>query len=189
MEFAVAVDEIGVGEEVHPIVDVNVESAEQTFVFECPALKHLLRFNFAGVTEVLHQQRAHLPAVTHFLDHHAGNGTAVPVCGSSFEQVSLLLDAGKFGIALIDDHVQQGIAHLLRGNLAQVFPFALAFEMAELDFVGLNGAKQRVEFEAGNLIAIDANLFTPFVEESDPVRKCSDFCYFARHSKISALGI
>ena len=122
--FAVAVHEVGVGEEVHPVIDVNIEGAQQTLILEGPSLQHLLRLDLAGVSEVVHQQRAHLPAVAHFLDHHPGDGTAVPVSGSAFEEIPLLLHAGEFGIALVDDHVDERVAHLLSRDLAQVLPLA-----------------------------------------------------------------
>src|SRR5215469_13454651 len=53
--------------------------------------------------------------------------------------------------------------------------------MAELDLVGLDGAEQGIEFEAGDLVAIDADFLAPLVEQTDPVGKCADFCYFAGH--------
>src|SRR5262249_46741691 len=127
------------------------------------------RFDFTRVAEVFHQERTHLPTVAHFFDHHPGDGTAVPVSGGGFEQMTLLLNAGKLGVTLINDHVEQGVAPLLGRNLAQVVPFPFAFEMAELNLVGLNGTEKRVELEAGDLVTIDANLFAPFVEEADPI--------------------
>ena len=53
---------------------------------------------------------------------------AIPVGRRSFKQIALLLDGGKLGVALVDDHVQQRVAHLLGRNLAQVLPFAPALE-------------------------------------------------------------
>ena len=47
LEFSVAVDEIGVGEKVHPIVDVDIESAQQALVLKGTALQHFLRFYFS----------------------------------------------------------------------------------------------------------------------------------------------
>src|SRR5215467_6265314 len=95
--------------------------------------------------------------------------------------MSLLLDAGELGVALIDDHVEQRVAHLLRRHLAQVLPFALAFEVAELYLFGFDRAVKRVEFEAGDLITIDADLLAPFIKETDPVGEGTDFRYFAGH--------
>ena len=63
----------------------------------------------------------------------------------------------------------QRVAHLLGGNLAEVFPLGFAFEVAELDFVGFDGAVEGVEIEAGDLVAIDADFLAPVVEEADPV--------------------
>ena len=81
----------------------------------------------------------------------------------------------------------QRVAHLLGRNLAQVFPLALAFEVAELDLVGFDGAVKSVKIEAGDLVAIDADFLAPVVEEADPVREGSDFCYFAGHKSQKPL--
>src|SRR5579864_399418 len=184
LKLSVTVNEIRVREKIHPVVDVNVEGTEQALVLERTTFEHLLRLDFSGVSEVVHQQSAHLPAMAHFLDHHARDGAAVPVGGSGFKKVTLLFDAGEFGIALIHDHVHQGIAHLLGRNLPQVLPLAIAFVMSELNFFGFDGAEKRVEFEAGDLVAIDANFFAPFVEETYPITESSDFCYFAGHKNL-----
>src|SRR5437764_15491790 len=87
--------------------------------------------------------------MAHLFDHDARNGTAVPVGGCRFEKMPLLLYAGELSVALIDDHIQQRVAHLLGRNLTQVLPLAPAFEMAELDFFSFNCAKERVELEIG----------------------------------------
>src|SRR5881409_3288758 len=63
-------------------------------------VEHLLCFNFARITEVLDQEGAHLPAVTHLLDHDTGDCAAIPIRGSRFEEMPLLLDAGEFRVAL-----------------------------------------------------------------------------------------
>ncbi len=129
-----------------------------------PAFQHLLRFHFARIAEVVDQQSAHLPAVPHLFDHHPGDGPAIPVSRRALKQVALLLHAGEFSVALVDDHVDQCVAHLLRRHLAQVLPLAPPLEVAKLDFFGLDRAEQRVELEAGNFVMIDANIFAPIVE-------------------------
>src|SRR6185369_12304264 len=139
----------------------------------------------AGVSEVVHQQGAHLPSVAHFLDHHPGDGAAVPVCGSAFEEVPLLLHAGEFGITLVHDHVDERVAHPLSGNLAEVLPLAAAFVRTKLDFFGIDGAVQGVKLEAGNLVVVNANLFAPIVKESDPITEGSDFRHLAWHNTSS----
>jgi hypothetical protein len=50
-----------------------------------------------------------------------------------------------------------------------------------LDFLALDGAIERVEVEAGDLVTIDADLFSPLVEKSDPVTEGPDFGSFAWH--------
>ncbi len=170
---------------VHPVVDLDVEGAEEALILEGTTLQHFLRFDLARISEVVDQQCAHLPTVAHFFDHDARDGPAVPIRGSIVEQVALLLHAGKLGIALVDDHVHQGISHLLRRHLAQVFPLAAAFVVSELDVFRVDRAVQRIEFECLDICRIDADLFAPVVEETDPVTECSDFCYFTRHTKTS----
>jgi hypothetical protein len=69
----------------------------------------------------------------------------------------------------------------LKAPSSRLFPLPFAFEMAELHFVGLDRTEERVELEAGNLIAIDADLLAPFIKESDPIGESTDFCDFAGH--------
>src|SRR2546427_10696954 len=58
LELAVAIDEIGVGEEVEPVVDVLVEGPEQTLLIKRPPLQHLLRLDAPAVAEMVDQQRS-----------------------------------------------------------------------------------------------------------------------------------
>ena len=102
--------------------------------------------------------------------------------GAFSSKIALLLDAGKLGVALVDDHVHERVAHLLRGNLAQVLPLAAAFVVAEFDVFGIDRAIERIELEGLDVVRVDADLFAPVVEQADPVAECSDFCYFARHN-------
>ena len=71
------------------------------------------------------------------------------------------------------------------GHLAQVLPLAAAFVRTKLDLFGVDRAVQRVEFEAGNFVVVDANLFAPIVKESDPIAKGSDFRYLAWHEYLT----
>ena len=105
LKLSIAVDEVGVSEEIHPVINIDVECAEQPLVIEGAALEHLLGFDLARITKVIHQQRAHLPTVAHLFNHHAGERAPIPVGRSGLEQFALLLHAGKFGIALIDDQI------------------------------------------------------------------------------------
>ena len=131
---------------------------------------------------MVEQQSAHLPPVPHFLDHHTRERPAIPVRGRGLEEMALLLHGGKLGVTLVDDHVQQRIAHLLGGDLAKVLPLAASLVGAELDFVGLDGAVKRVEFEAGDLVAVDANFLAPLIKQTHPITEGSDFCNFAWHT-------
>ena len=182
LELAIAVHKIGVGEEVHPVVDIDVERAQQSLVLEGAALQHLLRFHFSRIAKMIHQQSAHLPPVTHLFDHHARDGAAIPIRGSVVEQVALLLNTGKLGIALVDDHIHERIAHLLRGNLPQVLPLAAALIVPELDVFGLDCAVKRIELEGLDVRRVHPNLFAPVVEQPDPVTERPNFCYFSRHN-------
>jgi hypothetical protein len=119
--------------------------------------------------------------VSHFFDHDARDSAAVPVSGRVFQQIALLLDAGKFCIALVDDHIHQRIAHLLRGNLAQVLPLAAALIGTEFNLFSIDRTVERVEVERLDVLGIDADIFAPVVEHAFPVAERSDFRYFAGH--------
>src|SRR6266436_9110462 len=95
----------------------------------------------------------------------------------------LLFYARELGVALVDDHVQQRVAHLLGGHLAQVFPLAPSLERSKLDFLSVDRSIEGVELEAGNLVPIDADLLAPLIEQTDPVTEGSDFWDFSRHEK------
>ena len=175
LEFAVAVNEIGVGKKIEPVVNRLVERAQQALALKGAALQHLLRFHFAGVAKVFDKQRAHLPAMAHLFDHHPGQGAPVVIRGRRFKQEALLLATGKLGVALIDDQIQQRVAHVLRGHAPQVFPLALSFVVAKLDLFGLDLAVQGLELEGIDVAVIDADLFAPLLEQSDPVAEGPDF--------------
>ncbi len=92
--------------------------------------------------------------MAHLFDHDAGDGAAITFRGRGFKQVALLLDAGKFSVALVDDHVHQRVAHLLRGHLAQVLPLVAAFVGTELDLFGFDRAVERVEVEGFDVFVL-----------------------------------
>ena len=127
--------------------------------------------------------------MAHFLDHHPQDCSPIPVRGRIFEQITLLFHAGKFGVALIDDHIHQRVAHLLCGHLPQVFPLAAAFVRSELNLFRIDRAVKRVKVEGINLSGIDANILSPVVEQADPVAEGSDFCNFPRHKSKSSLAV
>src|SRR2546425_8330958 len=138
---------------------------------------------------MINQQGAHLPPVTHLFDHYASNRLAIPVGGCAFEQMPLLLHAGELGVALIDNQINQSVAHLLRRHLAQVLPFAAPLKGAELDFLGFDRAIEGVELEAGDFVAIDADLLAPVVKHPNPITKRSDFGNLTWHKIRSLLVI
>src|ERR1700691_1136637 len=186
LELTIAVYKIGVGKKVEPVVHVNVEGSQQTFVLKRPPLQHLLRLDFARRSEEVDEQSAHLPAMTHLLDHDAGDRATIPLRGRGCKQVTLLLHAGKFSIALIDDHIHQGIPHLLCGNLAQILPLVAAFVGTELDFPGFDRSIERVKVEGLDVVFVDAYFFAPLIEDPDPFAEASDFRYFAWHKNLKS---
>ena len=118
LELAVAVDELGVREEVDPVVDVDVEGPEQAVVLPGAALEELARLDLPGLAEVVDEQVAHLPAVAHLLDHDPAGAVGVVVRRRALEEVALLLDRGELGVALVDDEVAESVADRLLGDLA-----------------------------------------------------------------------
>src|SRR5262249_3610739 len=189
LKFAVAIDEVGEGEKVQPVIALLIERSQQALVLIGFALQHLLRFHLAGGAEVLDQQRTHLPTVAHLLDHHPRKRGAVVIAGRGLKEVALLLNAGKLGVTLVDDQVHQGIPHVLRGDLANVLPLAPAFVIAERDFFGFNGAVESVEVKIADVIVIDADFRAPLFEQSDPITERPDLHYFSRHDYSSQYSV
>src|SRR5580658_2501394 len=124
--------------------------------------------------------------MAHLLDHHAGDRAAIPLRRSGCKQVALLLDAGKFSVPLVDDHVHERVPHLLGGNLAQILPLVAAFVGAELNLPGFDRSVERVEVESLDTVLVDADFLAPFVEYPDPLAKAADLCYFAWHKTSGA---
>src|SRR5207245_4553958 len=131
---------------------------------------------------MIEQQSAHLPAVPHLFNHHAGERPTVPICRRRLEQMPLLLDTGELSIALIDNQVHKCIAHLLRGHLTKVLPLSAAFEGAKLYLFGFDIAVQSIELEAGHLVAVDADFPAPLFEQADPGTEVSDSRNFSWHN-------
>ena len=126
LELPVAVDELGVREEVDPVVHVHVEGAEQPVVLPGAALEELARLDLPGLAEVVDEQVAHLPAVAHLLDHDPADAVGVVVGGRGLEEVALLLDRGELRVALVDDEVQERVADRLVGDLRDPLPLVPA---------------------------------------------------------------
>ena len=93
---------------------------------------------------------AHLIAVARLFDHDAHERRQIVLARRVVDEKSLLLVGGKLGVALIDDHVEHGVAHPLIGNLADALPAALALEVAEIDLGGRQLAVLRFEVIAGH---------------------------------------
>src|SRR5882724_10782800 len=135
--------------------------------------------------EMFYQQRAHLPAMAHLFDHHAGERLAVVFARCGLEEPALLLDGCKLGVALVHDQVDESIADLLRRYLAQVLPLLASLPVAELDVVSLDGAEERIEVEAADLVVVHADLFAPVVEQSDPFAEVPDLECRNSHESVA----
>jgi hypothetical protein len=105
LELAVAVDELGVGEEVHPVVDVDVERSEEPAVLPGAPLEELAGLDPARIAEVIDEEVAHLPSMAHLLDHDAADALRVVLGRRGLEEVALLLDRRELRVALVDDEV------------------------------------------------------------------------------------
>ena len=114
--------------------DVFVERVEQAVLLaEGAALEHLLGLDLTLAAEMIDQQVAHLIAVARLFDHDAHERGEIVLARRVVDQKALLLVGRELRVALIDDHVQHGVAHALVGNLAHFLPAPLALEIAEED--------------------------------------------------------
>src|SRR6266568_898823 len=168
LELAVAIDELGVGEEVEPVVDELVERSEQALPFVGAALEQLRRLTPAFVPEVPAEQVRHLPTVSHLLGHHPHQGQQVVVARRVGQEIALLLDRSKLGIALINDQVQQGVADALVRDVHHRRPLALAPVVPELDVRHLLVPELRLELEVADLALGQADRVLPVAEVVDP---------------------
>lgn len=192
LELAVAVDELGVGEEVEPVLDDFIEGAEQALPLLGAALEELLGLALPLVAEVLAEQVGHLPAVAHLLAHHPHEGKEVVVARGALEEGALLLHRGELGVALEDDQVQQGVPDALVGNVHQRRPLRLPLVMAELDGLRFRLAELGLETNLPerrprHLLLRDADRVLPVVEVVDPVVEVVDFPHVAPHPRVVAV--
>jgi hypothetical protein len=92
----------------------------------------------------------------------------------------------ELGIALIDDHIQNGVAHALIGDLAHFFPAPVTFEVAEIDFgrrqLAIFGFERIPRHEALDQLAVKPDVVLPFFEEVDPV---VERCDASGHAEIT----
>ena len=177
MELAVAVDELRVGKEIHPVVHDFVEAAQQPLSFERIPLEQLRGLSATLVTEVFTQQVRHLPTMPHLLTHHAHDRLHVVVAGRLQQQVALLFHRGELGIALIDDQVHQSITDALIGNVHERWPLALTSVMSELDGRLLGVAKLDVEVEITEFLPVEADAVLPKEEVVSPVVPIMQFAH------------
>ena len=98
----------------------------------------------------------------------------IVLAGGGVEEIALLLDRCKFGVALIRDQVKQRVANTLIGNLQNRLPFRTAGIVAELDHVGRHGAKLHLEFVVAEFRGVETDVLLPLPEVIGPVIKCSN---------------
>ena len=103
--FAVSIDKFGISEKVQPVIDRRIERTQQTIASKRSAFEKFFCFQFPGIAEIVHQKITHLPAVTHFLAVDPGERLPIVFRRGRIEQILLLLDRGKLGVALINDQV------------------------------------------------------------------------------------
>src|SRR5919197_601700 len=105
----------------------------------------------------------------HLLGHHALQRQEVVIGRRVVQQVALLLDRGEFGVALIDDQIEQRVADALIGNVHHRRPLALAFVVAELYVRHLRIAELRLELERAQRALGQPNRVLPVFEIVNPV--------------------
>src|SRR3989442_3127653 len=168
LELTVAIDELRVGEEIEPVVHQLVERPEQPLPLVGPALEQLRRLALSLVAEMAAEEIRHLPAMAHFLCHHAHQGQQIVVGGGVREQVALLLHRREFRVALVYDQVQERVPDPLVGDMHHRRPFALTFVMAELDVRYFLLPELRLELELSDLALGQADGILPVAEVVDP---------------------
>src|SRR5213596_33461 len=151
-----------------PVVHQLVERPEQPLPLVGPALEQLRRLALSLVAEMTAQQVRHLPAMAHFLGHHAHQRQQIVVGGGVREQVALLLHRRELRVALVYDQVQERVPDPLVGDMHHGRPFALAFVMAELDVRYFLLPELCLELELSNLALGQADRILPVAEVVDP---------------------
>src|SRR5215472_5004608 len=109
--------------------DRVVECVQKPRALVGTPLEHLLRLDSPVVAEVADEQMAHLVSVSRLFDEDAADRVEV-VFGRRLAQQQLLLLVGcELGVALVDDHVEHGVAHPLIGDLEDLLPLACTVEL------------------------------------------------------------
>ena len=111
-----------------------------------------------------------MPAVALFFGHDASGGVAVIIRGGGGEQMSLLLNGSKLGVALDGDHADQRISHALVGHLEGPFPLGAARIIAELnDVAGPFPVELDGEVKVTHPFTVVADIVLPGFEVFNPV--------------------
>ena len=131
LRLAVAIGEHREHEEVEPVLDRLVEGVEdpRLVVVAAPPLEQLLGLVAAVAAEVGVEQVDHRPQVAPFLHVHLEQVAKVVEARAERAEHTLLLDAGRLGVALRDDEATQRVAELA----GHFLPHRLPLEVAEAD--------------------------------------------------------
>ena len=131
LEFSVAVGEVREHVKAEPVADGLVERAKNARLVGVAgvALEQLFGFFAAIAPEVRVQQIHHRPQVAAFFDVHLKQIAQIVERRRGVAEHALLLDGGRFGVALRDDQAAQRGA-MFAGNL---LPDRLAEVVAETD--------------------------------------------------------
>ncbi len=175
MELTVAIDELRIGEEIEPVVHQLVERPEQPLPLVGPALEQLRRLALSLVAEMSAEQIRHLPAVAHFLGHHAHQRQQIVVGRSVREQVALLLHRRELRVALVHDQVQERVPDPLVGDVHHRRPFALALVMPELDVGDFGLTELGFEPVLAKIALRKTDRVLPVSEVVDPVVEVAKF--------------
>ena len=133
---------------------------------------------------MIHEQVAHLPAMAHFFRHHAAKRLAVVLARRVLEEAPLLLDRCELRVALVDDEIEQSIAHALVGKLDDLLPLGPALVRAKLDFIRPRRAKLGLELIIHDLRVGHPDVSLPHAEQIHPVvKRCKASC---RHDSPSS---
>ena len=131
LELAVAVGEVGEEEERQPVGRRLVEHAEDTGPVDVAGMpfEHLVGLVSAVATEVRVEQVHHRPEVAAFLDVDLQQVAQVVDARRGAPELALLLDGGRFRVALHDHEAPEVGAVLAR----HLLPHRLAVVIAEAD--------------------------------------------------------
>ena len=93
----------------------------------------------------------------------------IVVAGCRVQQISLLFNRCKLGIALIRDQVKQRVTYALIGNLQNRLPLGTAGVVTELDFRFVHLAELHLKLVITELRGVEPDVFLPVMKIVRPV--------------------